>query len=168
MGVKEQLEEYLRYEKDSADAYLAAYVDFIKWTTTIAVAAVLWVSTALGALAGIPRYIAIASLVFLVLALLLAVLAFKRGIDRSAHFWDIARLNWSRALLDAFEKAGADAEFVSRKRKELTGRFDSLSSVGEKLTGSAHFQRTAMWHVITLSIGAALYGLAQVWSTLSA
>lgn len=167
MTDKGELEEYLQLEKETAETYFAAHVDFIKWTTTIAIAATLWVSSALADLNGTALTLTIMSLAFILLAIVLAILAFKAGVDRAAHFWDIARLNWSRALLDAFEAKGASEEFVQRKRKEITERFDRLSSAGDRLSGSKHFQSMAAWHIGAIAIAAGLYAAGQICAAIS-
>jgi hypothetical protein len=49
--------ETKRAEKEEtlkADAYLRGITDFVKWTTTLAVAAVLWVASGLGGKPGYP------------------------------------------------------------------------------------------------------------------
>jgi large-conductance mechanosensitive channel len=45
MTLKEEIQNLAKLEKDLRDSYLVRLIDFIKWTSTIALAAGLWIGT---------------------------------------------------------------------------------------------------------------------------
>jgi len=168
MFKKEDLDKYQQKERLGAETYLTSYVDFVKWTTTLDLAAIVWLATVTSSYVGLARWLTLLGLASLVIALVLAVLALKTVLDTSAHEWDVARLHHSLALLDLFETSGASEDFVKRKRDELTKRFNELSQIGDKFYGTQLFNRLATWHTATLAGGVVLYALGQLVTVTSA
>lgn len=159
MFKKDDFEKYAERERLGASAYLASYVDFLKWSTTITLAAVAWVSTSGGFLFHTST---LASLGALAASLLFAVLGLSRVVSAYARDWDLASLQRSYALLDLFEASQADKTFIKSKKKELDDRFQQLSSLAPKFTDSASFNTLLVLHVVALGLGVLLMALDQL------
>lgn len=78
-------------ERLQADTYLKGIIDFIKWSSTLAVAAVLWIGNFITSATGTPRIISAVSLLLLMSSLIVAVLAAGRVLTAWAREWDAAR-----------------------------------------------------------------------------
>ncbi len=164
---KEDLEGFSERERRKAESYLSSYVDFVKWTTVLSLAAVAWLAASIegeGLYALLPR---MAALLAISASLTLAVIALKAVLDLSGHEWEIARLHRSLALLDLFKSLGASSEFFEGKTKELQGRFQELSMTSDKFQGTERFNRLVTWHVGTLVTGVLLYAVGQLITALN-
>ena len=61
-------------EKFQADAYLKGMIDFIKWSSTLAVAAILWIGNFITSARGVSLLISAVSLSLLMISLIVAIL----------------------------------------------------------------------------------------------
>jgi hypothetical protein len=85
------IEEAADEERVLAKTYLKAQTDFIKWSSTIAVAAILWIGNAEIPSAGLPWLLFLSSLALLVASLIAALVAARRVLIGWAREWDVAR-----------------------------------------------------------------------------
>lgn len=99
MITEEDITQAREREKLLAGSYYKGIVDFMKWTSTVAIAAILWVGNTLTSIAGMPWIISIASLVFLVLSLVIAILAVRLILIAWAREWAWAREEHTLYLL---------------------------------------------------------------------
>jgi hypothetical protein len=159
---KEELQEFRDRERRKAESYLSIYVDFVKWTTVLALAAVAWLGSSIKDQAAWGLALIIAAFIAVAASLILAVIALKAVLELSGHEWEMARLHHSLALLDLFKSLDATQEFVDDKSKELQGRFQELSKTGDKFQGTDRFNRLVTCHTGALVTGVILYAIAQL------
>ena len=74
-------------ENEERDLYLEGIKDFVKWTSTFAVAAILWIANAITSMAGIPRLFAVLGLCSLIISLLLAINLSSTILYAQAQYW---------------------------------------------------------------------------------
>ncbi len=161
MFTKNDLKELGDKERKRATSFLETYVDYIKWTTVLNLAAVAWVAATLSEGPRISQTLSGFSLVSLALAAIFAVASLKIVMDGAANEWQATRVNRSLALLDLFEKAGADEPFVQRKKNELAEQFKKEFEAGEKFSGPTFYTRFALVHVVALCLGIILYAISK-------
>lgn len=159
---KDDIDKYRQRERLRAETYLNSYVDFVKWTTALGLAATVWLANAVQSQVSFSLGFTILGLLFIASALILAVLALKTVLNASAHEWDMARLHHSLALLDLFKALDASEEFVEKKREELTDRFQKLTDIGDNFYDTKLFNRLLTWHVGALIGGVSFYAAGQL------
>src|SRR5437764_219097 len=110
-----------KQEALKADAFLKGLTDFVKWTSAVAVAAVLWVGSGLGGQAGFSWVLSLASLGLLLGSLAVAVLVGHRGLRAWGAEWSEARELHSFYVLKQFKhfepeqaSEGKEAEQINR------------------------------------------------------
>ncbi|MGC1122968.1 MAG: hypothetical protein WBA22_17950 [Candidatus Methanofastidiosia archaeon] len=67
--------------------YLNGIRDFMKWTSTFAVAAILWIGNAVTSMVGISKLLAIIGLCFLIISLLVAINSSRTVLYAQAQYW---------------------------------------------------------------------------------
>ena len=73
MVTEADLEEARKQEITSAQTFYKGVIDFIKWTSTLAAAGILWVGATVTSTEGVARYLAGLGLVSLITSLIMAV-----------------------------------------------------------------------------------------------
>jgi len=63
----------------------------MKWSSTLVIAAILWISRNMTSIEGLFWWLSIASLIFLLVSLVVAVFAFKWVLTAWAREWSVAR-----------------------------------------------------------------------------
>jgi hypothetical protein len=97
MFTDNDLKEMRQQESISAQTFYKGVVDFLKWTATLTVAAILWVSNAVESASGVAQVVAIFSLFFLILSLIIAVYTVYWVLSGWAKEW-VANIEEERLL----------------------------------------------------------------------
>lgn len=152
-------------EKILAGSYLKGITDFVKWTSTIAVAAILWIGNGITSIAGLPWKISIAGLVFLVLSLAIAVFAAKRILTAWATEWASASEEHTLYVLKKW-KAVEPTKLPEKEEVEQIYRYLDAVKATRPFTQPTGFSAQVSWHIALLLVGLLLYVCAQVLSVL--
>ena len=135
-------------ERAAAESYFRILTDFVKWTTAINLAAIVWIASAIKSLDNYPHSLAILALFMLLMSLVLAIYSISRVFDGSSNEWDLSRSIHSLALLDYFEKSNPIAEFIARRRKASKELSEKSLEKSAKYYGTSYFNVPVTWHLI--------------------
>jgi hypothetical protein len=174
MGIDQQtVQDTLKREQEVEEQFLKQVPDFVKWTSTVAAAAVLWIANSLDSLSQPARLASLASLLLLIISLIVAVFAIKRIVTACASRLNLARHATNLMLseqakslshlpgitsdqLDAIRKKGIE------QRKLL---IDAIEADQPYLDPKG-FSTPVSWHVGLLIGALFFYILAQLLNTL--
>ena len=183
MITEEDITQAREQEKLLAESYLKGITDFVKWTSTVAIAAILWVGNGITAIAGLPQIIALVALAFLVSSLIIAVLTIGRVLTAWAKEWDVAREDYSFCLLKKLkailssklieqarveqlkqmaERLEQEIDDLELKESEQIERLINAIKTARPFSSPKGFSTWVSWHMRLLLLGLILYILAQV------
>lgn len=135
------------------------------YTSTIAIAAILWIGNSITSFAGLYRIMAIASLVFLVVSLVIAVFTVKRVLNAWASEWILAREDCTVLMLkkfNAIEPSKASKQIEIEHINRLMKAIDDTKTFSQPTGFNAYIS----WHISILLAGLFIYVLALVLGTL--
>jgi len=168
--------EYAREkEKLLSETYIKGIVDFMKWSSTIAIAAILWISSNINSLAGLFWWLSIVSLIFLLVSLVVAVFAVKWVLTAWAREWNVAREDYNLCLFKKFEwfkksnlKSAESDQITDLDRKELEleqiDRLINAIDAAKPFSEPKKFNAWISCHIAPLVIGLLIYVIAQILS----
>jgi hypothetical protein len=165
MITEEDIIEAEEREKLLAESYHKGIMDFVKWTSTVAIAAILWVGNAVTSITGLPRILAIVGLGFLVVSLATAILAVKRVLTAWAAEWVLAKEDYTLCLLKKI-KAIEPSKVTQEKEDEQIQRLIKANDATKPFARPTGFSTWISCHIALLLVGLLLYVFAQVWSVL--
>ena len=165
MFTEEELKQAQEQEASSAQLYFQGIIDFIKWTSTLGVAAILWVGNALTSLDSLALYLAISSLVALIISLIVAVIVVYRVLTAWSKEWVVASETHSFLLMKKLKFVEEDM-VSDEKEKEHAGRLLKAVDATKPFHQPTSFNLRVVGHVGLLTIGLVLYALAQAASSL--
>lgn len=156
-------------EKLLAETYLKGIADFVKWSSTLAVAAILWIGNHITSVAGLLWVLSVLSLIFLVSSLVVAVLVVRRVLTAWAREWDVARGDHTFSLFKkwkAFEASEPKRIEMAKKEQELINRLIDAIDAVRPFSEPKSFSTWVSWHIVLLIVGLVIYALAQALSAL--
>lgn len=156
------LEKYGEAEQTASKTYLTTLTDFVKWTTTITLAAVVWIANTLSSSSQVLQISGVLALLLLVFSLLFAVIGIKHILDVASNEWDIERILHHRAYLrlaTVFRTNDETSEKV--KLNELERQLNAALAVRKKYRESKFFKLPVTLHATLLALGVATYGVGQ-------
>jgi uncharacterized integral membrane protein len=162
-------------EKELAAQYFKQAPDFLKWTSTVAVAAVLWIGNSIDSVSGAAWVASIACLLLLICSLILAVFAIKRILAARTRQWDVVRENYTLYLIKqwkSLKQAGVhlgETSTLDDVRKEEEEQIERLLKAVDSVRAYSEpkgFSMRVSLHMVLLIAGLIVYVLAQVLSTL--
>ena len=165
MITEEEILEAREREKLLAESYYKGIVDFMKWTSTVVIAAILWVGNTVTSITGLPRMLAIVGLGFLVVSLATAILAVKRVLTAWATEWVLSREEHTLYLLKKL-KAIEPSKVTEEKETEQIQRVIKAIDATKPFAQPTGFSTRVSSHIAFLLIGLLLYICAQVLSVL--
>jgi hypothetical protein len=152
-------------EKQLTTSYLKGIIDFVKWTSTVAIAATLWIGNSITPIVGLSRIMIIAGLAFLIGSLVVAVFAIRRVLTAWATEWDRAREEYSLLLLKKW-KAIKPSGVTEQKETEQIKRVIDAIDATRPFSQPTGFQAWISLHAAFLLAGLILYLVAQILGTL--
>lgn len=149
-------------ERTRGEAYLGGLVDFIKWTSTISLAAVAWVAEAASEASGVSQRVSVAALVVLLFSIGVAVLAVKNVLAAWARQWEVAQASHILREVETFWAGMLEDDFLQRRKKEaLDGLAEALGN-SKKYDRPAFFNRLIVCHISLSALGIAIYVIALI------
>ncbi len=158
-------------EKTLAEAYLSGITDFVKWSSTLAIAAILWIGNNITSVAGPSWVLSAFSLIFLVCSLLLAVFVVRRVLIAWAREWDAAREDYAFSLFKKWKafrvneirpiEATQLVELEKKERERIDRLLDALDAT-KPFAEPKGFSIWVSWHIGLLIAGLIIYVLAQI------
>lgn len=113
-----------------AMSYHKGVVDFAKWTSALATAAMLWVGNSLGPASGSMSLLMIASAACLISSLVFAIAAVRRVLRARAAEWRVATEGYSFSLMKKF-KAYEPGKITEEEERERINRLlDAIEDTG--------------------------------------
>jgi hypothetical protein len=164
MVTETDLKEAHEQEIASAQTYYKGVIDFIKWTSTLAAAAILWVGTTITSARGVERYLAGLGLVSLIASLMIAVSIMHRVLTAWGREWDAHRAEHTLWVIEKLK--AVDAVQVSQE-EEVKYYEQAMSTIdaARPFRESSSFTKRIMGHIILLTTGLLLYAIAQIASS---
>jgi len=150
-----------REERVLAESYYKGLIDFTKWTSTLAIAGVLWVGSTITRTMGLSQALVIASSVFLIISLLLAIWLMRRVLEAWGREWMRATEEYTLLLLKKV-KAFEPEKVTEVKEGAQIDRLLSAIDATREFSRPSGFNAIATCHVAFLVMGLVLYVVAQV------
>jgi len=161
MLTEKDLTDSQETEKANGESFLRGVTDFLKWTSTVAAAAVIWIGGLSGSLTGAPRILAAVSLAAILVSLIVAVITMRRVLTAWAKSWNLAIKDSKYVLLkklQAVDPAMVAKNQVAEAIDELLDAVDASRTYSRP----AEYARWATWHVSLLVLGLILHVIAVV------
>ena len=162
-------------EKLLAEAYLKGIVDFVKWSSTLAVAAILWIGNFITSATRLSWTMSALSLILLMSSLIVAVLAARRVLTAWAREWDVAREDHAFSLFKKWKAIKtrdlkpteiAQLNELDQQERERIDRLIKSLDAAKPFSESKRFNAWISWHIILLIGGLLIYVVAQFLSAL--
>jgi hypothetical protein len=160
-------------EKLLAEEYLKGVIDFIKWSSTLAVAAILWIGNFIISATGLSRAVSGFSLFLLMSSLIVAVLAARMVLTAWAREWDVARedhafslfkkLKWIKSKELESTETDKLNELDKQDREQIERLIKALNAA-KPFSESKRFTVWISWHIGLLIVGLLVYVVAQFLS----
>jgi hypothetical protein len=147
--------------KTSSDDFLRGVVDFLKWTSTITVAALIWVGNSLAAKTGVPLILSIICLILLAASLAVSIWTVQRVLAAWGVKWaqaDALRSFYSMKEFKYHEPDKLSEEKESKFINDLVQTWDA----GKRFSKPYHFSVWVTSHSVLLLGGILFYILAQL------
>ena len=164
MLTDQDIQEAQEKEAASAALFYKGIVEFIKWTSTLAAAAILWIGTAIASSEGSARYLAGMGLVSLVISLVIAISVVYRVLTAWSNEWVANRAEhtlWLVKKLRSVEAVNVSDEEEKKYVEQLLSAIDNTKSFREP----SSFNRRVVAHISLLTLGLLLYAAAQIVSS---
>jgi hypothetical protein len=133
-------------EKLKADAYLKGITDFVKWTSTLAIAAVLWVANGLSGQPWLSWTLSMTSLGLLLAALAIAVLSIHRVLMAMASEWSESQ-ELHRLCLQKKLRAFQPEKGTEDKEIEQIDRLLKAIETSRLYSGPKGFNQWVLWYI---------------------
>ncbi len=153
-----------------AQAYLKGTIDFVKWSSTLAVAAILWIGNFITSATGLSWAMSVLSLVLLIVSLVVAIFAARRVLIAWAKEWDVARADHTFSLFKKL-KAIKTRELkpnettplneLDKQEQEIIECLIKSIDSAKPFSESKRFNAWISWHIILLVGGLLVYVVAQ-------
>jgi hypothetical protein len=147
----------------------------LKWSSTLAVAAILWIGNFIASATGASWVISAVSLLLLIISLIVAIIAARRVLTAWAREWDIAREDhafslfkkWKRFKTKELKPTETDQlnELDKRERERIDRLLNALDAI-KPFYESKRFSAWISWHIFLLIGGLIAYIIAQFISVL--
>lgn len=151
----------LQREKSS---YLKGVIDFVKWTSTIAVAAAIWVLNVVTSLSGITQRIGILAFGSLVISLFFAILTVREAVKNWGRNWTIAEKAFNVNIL-SFERQRIPD--LVREEDLIQAHHDFWSTARDFHETPEKTNKWVKWHLVFLFVGLVFYGISEFASIIS-
>ncbi len=156
-------------EKLLAEAYLKGIVDFVKWSSTLAVAAILWIGNFITSATGLSWVISAVSLFLLMSSLIAAILAARRVLTawaREDHAFSLFK-KWKAFKTKELKPTETTQlnELDKQERERIDHLINSLDAA-KPFSAPKSFNAWTSWHIILLVGGLLAYIIAQFLSVL--
>ena len=162
-------------ERLLAEAYLKGIIDFVKWSSTLAVAAILWIGNFITSAKGLSWVMSAIALFLLMSSPIVAILAARRVLTAWAREWDMAREDHAFSLFKKWKVFKAKElkstetahlnELGKQERERIDRLINSLDAV-KPFSESKRFTAWLNWPIILLVGGLLVYIVAQFLSVL--
>lgn len=147
-------------EKESADSFLKGIVEFLKWTSTIAAAAVIWISGLDETISGGAEFLIIASVIAVLASLIIAVFTMRQVLRAWETEWAMAIMASRFVLvkkLEAVEPENVKPQQVPDAINEYLDAIDATRAYSRP----ARYSLWTTLHIGLLIIGLVLYAIGQ-------
>lgn len=175
MITEKDITEASEQEKLSSEAYLKGVIDFVKWTSTLAVAGILWIGNFITSATELTWAISAVSLFLLMTSLIAAIFAIRRVLTTWAREWDMAREEQAFTLFKKFKalktkelKPTETAQLYELGKQEWERIEHLINSIDatKPFSESKRFETWIRLHIILLILGLFIYIVAQFLSIL--
>ncbi|MHB0965486.1 MAG: hypothetical protein ACYC36_03440 [Bellilinea sp.] len=153
-----------------AEAYLKGLIDFVKWSSTLAVAAILWIGNFITSATGLSWAMSALSLVLLIVSLVVAIFAARRVLIAWAKEWEVARADHAFSLFKKFKAIKtrelkltetARLNELDKQEQDIIERLIKSIDSAKPFSESKRFNTWISWHIILLIGGLLVYIVAQ-------
>jgi hypothetical protein len=163
MLTDQDIQEAHEKELVSAELFYKGLIDFIKWTSTLATAAILWIGEAIASTSGEARYLAGLGLIFLVFSLLLAISVVYRVLSAWGADWAANRAEHIFWLVKKLQAVNA-TEVSEEQEMEYVDKLMNTIDETKPFQDPRSFNRRVITHIGFLATGLLFYVIAQIVS----
>ncbi len=149
-------------ERHLAESYLKQVPDLIKWTSTIAVGAILWIANDISGSIGLSLLASIISLVFLVLSLVFAIYIVRRVLTAWAIEWNVASQDYNLCLIKKIKALKVSNSEIIDIEEEQVNRLLSAIKAAKPFTDPDAFSPLVSSHIVLLILGLIGYIVSQI------
>jgi hypothetical protein len=177
MITDELITQWYEEKKQLAASYLKGVVDFVKWTSTVGIATMLWIGNSMTSATGSSRNIAFAALVFIASSLIFAIITVGRVLTAWATEWATAQETYSYGVFKkwkAFELSKITELEQDMRRQRISELEKKDAEFAERLLKAVQaakpFAQTkgfSIWisvHAAFLLLGVSLYVVSQIYN----
>ncbi len=159
---EKDIEEAKLKHEELAKSYLKGVNDFIKWTSTVVIGSMLWISTSIAKYIGNIKMVSISSLIFLVLSLVVAILTVRRVLKSWGSEWELANVDYSFYVIKKLKYVEPD-KITKEKEEEIID--DLIKKIGETkpYSNPKRFNFLVSLHIIFLVVGLILFVISCIW-----
>jgi len=166
MDILEYLQAEVEREMEISDSYIKNYVDLLKWSTTICLAAILWITNSFITLNANAKYFSFASIIFLIISIIIVISCFKLCLDLYAINWDKVRRDILLFYVKIAKKVGDDGDFAKNKETEYQNLDNEINGKQTRFSNTVMFNRLLGIHITLIILGIFLYLISMginVW-----
>jgi hypothetical protein len=157
MAPQDELKAAQNEETTTAEAFYKGVTEFVKWTSTLSLAAILWVGQTLKDTGeGLARYCFIASLLFLISSLIVAVVTFWWVLKGWANNWKA-----NQELYATLGNKFVGESVIIANDEQVEGLLRAVKKAGPFQDPST-FDHRVFAHSVLLLAGLVLYVMAQI------
>jgi hypothetical protein len=179
MVTDELITQWYEEEKQLSESYLKGVMDFVKWSSTVGVAAMLWIGNSVVSTTGSPRRIAFAALISIAISLIFAVFTVARALTAWSRKWTLAQETYSYGTFKkwkAFQLSNSAGEEKSMQHKRALELEQKDAEFAEWLLNAVDANKSyskpvgfSIWtslHTVFLFLGVSLFVISQIWDML--
>jgi len=162
----EYLHKLLNQVKQKEESYSKKLIDFVKWTSTIAVAAILWIGNDITSVTGWPQFLSILGLIILIFSLFFAVYSASIVLSASGSYWKLAGVEYYHRLMVHYVGENP-SQF---EQGELKRSFDDCLKTFRDVIDYSKPEKYVSWvkcHIYFLAAGLSSYVLSQISLSIS-
>lgn len=164
---RRELEELANQEQACEETFFKGLIEFLKWTSTVALAATLWIGNSLGLSTGITTGLSIIGLLLLVFSVVLAILMFTRALAALAGKWMYIK-EWQKlGFIQIAQRARPSMKTLVAEEEQIEKALDATEA-SSKLAGPQPFSVLIILHTVSLLVGLLLYAVGQILQRLPA
>jgi hypothetical protein len=161
MITEKDIEQARTKTEELANIYLKGVTNFVKWTSTVVIASILWIATNLAKTSSISDVIAISGLSFLVISLIIAIFTVSKVLNAVGAIWEYVDADYTYCVMKKFKKF--EPENVP-KEKEANIVNDLIEKINKTKPYSKPkiFNNYVSLHILFLVLGLMAFTVSRI------
>ncbi|MBN2322227.1 MAG: hypothetical protein JXQ30_00715 [Spirochaetes bacterium] len=154
--------EEARFKNEElSKSYLKAVIDFVKWTSTVVIGSILWISTSIVKHSGNIKTLYISSLIFFVVSLVIAIFTVSKVLKAWGNEWELAKADYSLSVLKKIKFIEPE-KITQEKEDEVVRDYIKKLNKTRPYSNPKRFNRLVTLHIVFLIMGLILYTISRM------